>query len=276
MLEYLAAFAKLALYAGSLTSAGTVLAWASLRRKAADALVPRGVAAGAGVALAATIAGGLVLLMRLGGDYSLGTISAVFGGPVGIAFALQVVGSGTLLVLANALRLDSALAAAAAIALLLSFGITGHAAGDSWPLGAVAFIHVGIAAWWLGALGLLLDATDRFASAPLAALVSAFSRLAVRVMALMVLAGAVLSVALADASNERWLTPYVGNLSLKILLAATALGLATYNKFRVTPRLASDHAAAARLRRTIVLEIVCIAAVLAATAWLVTFNPPQR
>ena len=92
----------------------------------------------------------------------------------------------------------------------------------------------------------------------------------------LVAAGILLVFTLVDFSRPDWLSPYAQLLALKVALAAGVLGLAAYNKFRLTPRLsAGDDAATGALRRSIELELFVIVCVLAATAILTTYTSPH-
>jgi len=72
-------------------------------------------------------------------------------------------------------------------------------------------------------------------------------------------------------------TPYVQWLSVKVAFALGALGIASYNKLRLTPRVAAKDAAAAKtLDRAIVAELIAITCVLLATAILTTYHSPDE
>ena len=72
-------------------------------------------------------------------------------------------------------------------------------------------------------------------------------------------------------------TPYGQLLAVKLLLFAPLLGLAAYNKLRLTPALEAGVAGAgARLRRSIRLEALAVLAILATTATLTTVAAPER
>ena len=93
----------------------------------------------------------------------------------------------------------------------------------------------------------------------------------------LLIAGIVLVFVLVDFARRPWLTPYVELLAFKIGLVVVVLGIASYNKFRLTPRLtAGDPAAVAELRKMIDVELVVIAAVLMTTAILTTYLSPQE
>jgi len=276
-LDLLAALAKLLLFAGALISAGTALAWASLgdRLGGTEPLAPRLVRRGAAVAGGASVAGVVVLLLQLGGDLDGPTVAAVLASPTGLAAGLRIAGAMLLLAAARG-PARRTLRLLGAGAMLLSFGVTGHAAAAAALAGVVAAAHVAAAAWWLGGLLLLRRACLSLSAEALAALVGRFSRLALPVVGGMAAAGTVLVFVLVKPTLDAWLTAYGLNLAVKLALAGAALGIAARNRTRLAPRLASGGVAASgALRRALALEIALVAGALAATAWLTTFHSPH-
>lgn len=278
MLEALAALAKLLLYAGSLSGAGGAFAWASLgpRLGPVAKLAPLVIATGAGIALAASVATILILIQRLGGEFSPPMISAVIEGPTGIAAGLQVSGSLLLIVFARGKGWTWVARVVGGGLVVASFAVNGHAAAVDLVSGIVAFIHVMAGAWWLGALLLLWPACRQLTGASLDQLIRAFSRIAMAVVTNLLLAGVLLILTLVDFSHAPWLSPYGQALACKVGLAGLVLGLALYNKAQLTPRLADgDGSAALALRRSIAVEIGLLAAVISATSFLTTYTSPH-
>ena len=72
---------------------------------------------------------------------------------------------------------------------------------------------------------------------------------------------------------------YVQSLMMKILLFAGMIGLATLNRFYLSPSLersldAGDYSMAATvLRRSVVLESTCAVIIVCLVAWLGTLSP---
>ncbi len=67
---------------------------------------------------------------------------------------------------------------------------------------------------------------------------------------------------------------YQQRLLIKLIFFAALLGLAAYNKLRLTPLLRRDFdRGVGRLRISIRIEIALAALILAATAWLVATGP---
>lgn len=102
------------------------------------------------------------------------------------------------------------------------------------------------------------------------------------VVATIVITGLVNSWFLVGIDNVRTLaTNFYGQLLLaKLALFAAMLGLASLNRFNLTPKFeqsiaAEDHQSAlAALRLSLIVETGCIVAVLGIVAWLGTLAPP--
>jgi putative copper export protein len=276
MLDLLAALAQFALYAGVLCAVGGVLAEATLRPPPASELALAWlVRIGATLTIVATFAGALVLLFRLGSNFDEPTISAILMSSVGAAGGLRVTGA-VLLLLSRAVAQDTfvrgmRLSYAGLIA--ASFLFSGHSAAEAMALGLIACAHISLAAWWVGALIAMERACTNAAVEDTAQLVRRFSRWAVIAISALVIAGIIIIVALIERPIS--FTPYLQVLAVKIAIAALVFALATYNKFRLTPRLLSHDAQAAHaLRRAIQIELVLIGGVLATTAVLTTYQSP--
>ncbi|HKQ84350.1 MAG TPA: CopD family protein [Steroidobacteraceae bacterium] len=277
MLDALAAAVRALLYAGVLSMVGFVLAELTLRpSRAMVEWLDRMTRRAAALTISACVLGTFVLFLRLGGQLDESTVSAVLTSSVGAATGLQLAGA---LMLLFAVREPSSSpvgrAGNAAIA-VASFAFNGHAAVVGFAEGLVAAAHVAAAAWWLGALFLMLHERVhepmRFA-----ALVRRFAVLALRIVGALVIAGLMLVVILVDFDRDPWFTPYVRTLAIKIAIALTVLALAAYNKLRLTPSLLSGDASAARaLRTTITAELLFIGAVLITTAILTTYTSPHE
>lgn len=276
MLDIAAAAIRLLLYLGALGSAGTVLAAVSLRRglgnvaKSSWAFVwPSAV-----VLAFASVLNALVLAARLG-DFSGPTLSAILSTRVGAAAGMQFMGAILLLSVRKAGVIRTMVGLAGAGAVFASFGVSGHASAVSVGTGIAAFVHVGAAAWWFGALLLLRESCRCLSRSDMVLLVRSFSRYAMAIVGVLVAMGVGLIVVLVDLSQPDWFTSYVLTLVLKIAFVACLLGLAIYNKICLTPRLpdGSRHGVRA-LRVSITVELIVIRAVLATTAWLVTFYSP--
>ena len=170
-------------------------------------------------------------------------------------------------------RIVSALAL---LAVGLSLAASGHAAtAEPQALTRPAmFLHgIGVA-FWLGALAPLAALVCRPQGAPLAVL-NRFSRIAVPVVAVLVLAGLGLATVQLGSFGALVGTNYGLILLTKLVLVAVLLELAALNRFRLVPALARDPQATRPLARSVLFECAAAMALLAVVAgWRLT--PPPR
>jgi copper transport protein len=168
------------------------------------------------------------------------------------------------------------LSALAMIGVGLSLAASGHAATapPQWLMRPALFVHgVGVA-FWAGALAPLV-ALARRRDAGLLAAVNRFSRAAVPVVGLLVLTGLVLAIVQLESFAALIDTNYGIILSVKIALVVVLLGLAALNRYRLTPALALNPSNTPPLVRSILIECIVVAAILALVAgW--RFTPPPR
>jgi copper transport protein len=175
-------------------------------------------------------------------------------------------------------RLSTAALASGAVAAIGALALTGHAASAAphWLTVSAVALHALAMAFWLGAFWPLRVVLAREARSVAAAVVARFSRLAVGAVLLLILAGLVLAAVQVETLAALVTTDYGRLLLLKLAAVAALLGLAAWNKRRLTPRLAAgDDAAARLLRRSIGAEMAVAAAVLALTAALGQTVPPR-
>jgi putative copper export protein len=276
MLEACAAIFRALLYGGVLSCAGVVFAERSLSRPELSHFAARIARRSGWLAIAATLAGALILVLRLGGQFDATTLSAVLNSGFGAATAMQLAGAGMLLAsledpTARTMRLASALL------MTLSFALSGHAPAVDLANGLLVFVHTSAAAWWVGSLWLLRYACNQLDFAIISVAVGRFSALAVILVGALVFAGLMLIRTLLNFDQLPELSAYEQTLAIKIGIVAAVLGVAAYNKFRLTPRLAArDATAVTSLRSTITVELVLIGAVIAATAILTTYTAPPE
>lgn len=277
MLDALAALTRAVLYAGLLSGAGAAFAAVTLHGSQSDAdFLAKLMRRGALVTIVAGLFNALLLIFRLGGQFDQATLSAVFLSSVGAATCLQLVGAILLLASPGSDPLGQGTRLSNAALAMSSFGFSGHGAADGFFAGVVACLHVSAAAWWIGSLWLLQHACAQSETGDIAILVRRFSGIAVKVIGGLVAAGVILILALIDFSNATWLSPYAQILAMKIGIVVLVLALASYNKFRLTPRLAQgDAAAISALRKMIRIELGFIGAILATTAILTTYFSPN-
>lgn len=277
LLDALDALLKAFIYTGVLSCAGAVFAQMTLRPPPDSTLVLSQLARrGAVLTIFAVLASAGCLFLRLGAEFDSATLSAVFLSSVGAAMCLQIAGAGLLLLGATSDDSAGATQLSNAAVVTASFAFNGHAAANGLTTGIVAFLHVSLAAWWVGSLWVLRDACSGKESTALAALLTRFSAIAFGLVGGLIIAGLLLIGALVDFDRDPWLSGYGQLLAVKIGIAVVALTLASYNKFRLTPRLQmADSPALHVLRRMIGAELVCIALVLATTAMLTTYTSPH-
>jgi copper transport protein len=278
MLELFAALAKLTLYAGSFVGAGVAFARMSLGGCLGPSgdVAPKLMAVAGAAMLAAVSAGAVILIARLGGQVDSTTLSAIWETPAGPAIALQLTGATLLLLSAHTKGAMRVFQLGSGVLALASFGVNGHSASVSVLTGVIAFLHVCAASWWLGSLLLLREAVHVLPEPDLALLVRRFSMFAIVIVGCLVAGGAFLTLTLFDFGRSEWLTPYTQALSMKFVLAVSVLGIAAWNKFLITPRIAAgDGKGAQQLSQSIGIEIGLFASVFVATAWLTTFNSPH-
>lgn len=154
-----------------------------------------------------------------------------------------------------------------------SFALTGHtseAAHAGWLRGLVA-LHVGIAAYWIGAVAGLYGLARTADPQLLTRAAVHFSASAVWLVPLMLPAGALLVWGLLpDLAALR--TPYGGFLLAKVSGFSALIVLAAMNRLRHVPALAAGapaairRAAIRRFKHVLVAEYVLLGSVLAATA----------
>jgi putative copper resistance protein D len=243
--------------------------------------------------------GFLVLLASMSGnplgspDWEMGR-SILFETAIGTAWQIRMAALSIALVaavsrLSGDLRLI-AVALAGAVA-LSSLVWTGHAGANEWSLGLVHkisdIVHLLAAAIWLGGIaGFLLlmrkpagIEDSRIAIGQRA--LEEFSRVGTICVIAIAITGLVNSQILVGYSNISGLfgSTYGQLLLLKLLLVGVMLTLAAKNRWQLTPSLKAAMAdgdpglAIAALRRSLLIEGVAAAAILALVAWLGTLEP---
>jgi putative copper resistance protein D len=164
-----------------------------------------------------------------------------------------------------------------AVALAATPALSGHAAGSP-RLSTLAVVgdtlHVLGAGAWLGSLAIAMVtvAGRRRATGPgaVAAVIQAFSPVALAAAAVVVASGILASWLHMDAVASLWTTTYGQLLAVKILLFAFVVALGAFNWRRVTPHLGSDGGvrqlrASARAELAAALLVLLVTAVLVAT-----------
>jgi copper transport protein len=265
-------FAQALFYAGTLAVVGLVL-FGRLIHPQASGTGRHGLRLAAAVA----VGGGVVAVACRGcalaatGPLAPAALLAGWTSPLGARVGLA--GAGLVLLVAGGDRWPwPALGLAAALA---AFPLAGHmaAAEPGWAATPALVLHVGLAAFWLGAFWPLLRLLrgDPAAAVPV---VERFSRAATIAVPLLLATGIFLATRQLASPSALWAGRYGLLLSLKLALVVGLLALAARNRRRLTPALAAGMPGAARrLRRSIVAEIACAGLVLLVTAHLSTTSP---
>jgi copper resistance protein D len=159
----------------------------------------------------------------------------------------------------------------------IAFTLTGHTSvnAERAILAPALLAHILIGMFWFGSLVPLWLVSTRETQATAANVIEAFSRTAVWVVPLLLVAGLLMTAILVPG----WSTfgqPYGELLIIKLILFAGLMVLAAANKRRFGPGIAQGlPAAARRFRAAVAAEAVLIAVVLAVTACLTAFFSPE-
>jgi copper transport protein len=273
---------RMFLFAGLLVAAGTALSSVAVF---SPALRGSGVAMHERLRAAAVeqrafvllVAGGCVLFAAgVAGVVRHTDWSTRFGAAYGTGLVVAFVAGlcAALSAFSRELRLVAILAALALVAVP---SVAGHAldAGRPWPNVVVDMAHVGAAAAWTGALVALLAVVPGAARA-LGAGGSAFARRAVArasdvaLVSVAVLAGTGVARAWFEVGAVRhlWDTGYGRALLVKTVLLGALVAVGWVNRTRLLPveRLAG-------MRRTVPVELVLVAGIVVAVAFLTQLRP---
>ncbi|GAA1017378.1 hypothetical protein Aple_033060 [Acrocarpospora pleiomorpha] len=271
-----------------LTAFGLFIAEPSVRRSAAFARrVRRTRDALAAAAVFGAVA--LVPLVKLWQDgagvgdlFSASLWPAALSAAPAAAAALLAVGTVIALV---AVRRELPVVAAAGAALALgSLAVVGHTRvyGPGWLVLAADLLHLATAALWFGGLlGLcLLFVPDRHHKvAEVASAVGRFSGAALWLVAGLGASAVLLWWRIADSVDSLWTTGYGRLVLVKLVLVLAVVGVAAWNRYRLVPSMHSGarrEATLGALRRTVGIEAVGLAVVVAVTGVLVSQTPREE
>ncbi len=225
----------------------------------------------------------------IAGDGMTGMADASAWGIVGRsglmgATAMRIVGGGVLLVGTRGFvrwshdREHVGPLLLGAAALLLSFQFTGHTA-TSTPTLLVRIAdaaHVGAAAVWTGgvvALAAVLAARRRRGDDP-SLVVGRFSVAATGAVALVGVAGSALAFVELDSIGQLLTGGYGRVLLGKLAIVAAVAAVGAFNHTRLVPAIVGgDQRAAARMQRTMRMELALFPVAIALTAILVRMSP---
>ena len=279
-----AAFTKAIVYAATLGASGavffTVYCRALLRDKE-RAVIRRLIGV---LAVLGTAASGLRILLICGsmGSSVPSMFDASFAGMIlsggeGRATGLRIAGLLFTSFAVSKSPIFRAPAVAGALIASTSFAWIGHV--HAVPMSAaptlILCLHLLCAAFWLGALAPLWVIAGGGNEQQISASAARFGMLALRVVALLLAAGASLLWMLISDASQFWRSDYGYMMAAKLISVALILGLAAWNKLSLTPRLLKRHPGAIKsFRRSVSAEIFLGALILTITAALTTLSGP--
>ena len=197
-------------------------------------------------------------------------------GPANIA---RVVGLALLaLSLDRATKLNTIGAGIGAALALASFAFGGHTSiHPLWfVLAPLLLVHLTAAAFWFGALWPLYAAAGDGPPQRAGLLVNQFTRLAMRIVPLVFLAGLIMSVLFVRSFAEL-ATPYGAMLIAKTVGFGACMALAGVNKGRFAPAVgAGDERATRSFRGIVTAEWTVIMVILVATAVMTSLYAPEH
>jgi len=163
------------------------------------------------------------------------------------------------------------------LGLLASLGWVGHAAmdeGAAWIGHELnQTVHLLAAGLWLGGLAPLAWVIRHFEVAMARDALRSFSRMGYVAVAALAVTGAVNALLLVGSLGAMFGTPYGRLLTFKILLFVTMVAVASFNRFRLAPRISEDPAALRRLGQSVALEQGLWLSVLGIVSLLGTWPP---
>jgi copper resistance protein D len=210
--------------------------------------------------------------------------------PVGESLAWRVAGfslalfgsSGALLARQGVSKLANALLAMGVIALGTSFSLIGHSTElNFWAQGLVV-LHILVIGSWLGSFYPLwrmcssasTSSSSGVGLSDLKAVMDKFGQLGVMIVSLVLATGAALVWMLFDSPMELIDSDYGRAILLKLSLIVLILLIAALHKFILVPKLESplsveaEHSARIKLKRSIAIEAMIGALILAVTVML--------
>lgn len=233
-----------------------------------------------GIAAAASIARIALLGGSMSGDFS-GMFDGEFTGMIlrsgeGDATGLRLGGLAIIALSLPHRRWQSAGGVGAVLA-AISFAWIGHAHAmrpSTLPT-LLLCLHLTCAAFWLGALPPMLMIAKDSDTARIAAIAARFGKMAIAVVALLILAGVGLLWLIIGNAGEFWSSAYGRMMATKLSMVALILSLAAFNKLHLTARLSRGDAGATVLfRRSVKAEMALGGLILVVTAAFTTIVGP--
>lgn len=197
-----------------------------------------------------------------------------FGVSAAIACASLVLGLLSLLGRGSAQRLMSC---AALIGVGLALASTGHAANapPTYLTRPAVFLHgVGLA-FWIGALAPLALALTEYRGRA-GGVLARFSRWIPFAVSALLASGVLIAVLQLTRLDALWTTDYGQILLVKIGLLSALFALALWNRFWLTPQIASGRDRARSLMRGSIVAELALALAILGVVGLWRFTPPPR
>lgn len=220
----------------------------------------------------------------LGGDLASAfdpyLLKVVLGTPPGLSALVATAGLALMLVIERVpAAVPPVIRVVPPVVVILSMTLVGHATSRGVLTGMLLSLHLAGIGYWLAALlplrRMCVAPMDDPASddpvAELATLAEEFGRLALVLVAMLVVAGLCYAALLLGSFDALFSTAYAQVLLVKMALVSGVLGLAAVNKFRLVPALrVGTGRATERLRRSIEIEIGIAGPIFLATSLLTT------
>ncbi len=148
--------------------------------------------------------------------------------------------------------------------LLASFSQVGHFAEAAWGGKLAVTLHIFAVSLWIGSLCPLWIISRTADTPTLRSSMELFGRLAVFIVSVLVICGAIMSILLVKDFHTLISTGYGRGLLVKLVLVSALLLLAASNKWLIVPRLNQDGFRQ-RLSRAIVFEMLVAGFILGVT-----------
>ena len=277
-------FAKAAMYAATLVAAGAIFFLAycnTLLREEQRTVIRRLIGILIGVAALLSVCRIALLSGSMSGDvtgmFDSSFARMVLGAGEGRATGARFIGLCLALLALSPIPVLRGPAILGGIIAATSFAWIGHvhALRPNIVPGLLLCLHLLGAAFWLGALPPLWVIVAGGNEPQIAAAAARFGKLALRVVALLLVAGVSLLLMLISSPAQLLTSDYGRLMSIKLLAVAVLLGLAAWNKLQLTPGLfGREKRAAVLFRRSLAAEISVAAFILMITAAFTSLTGP--
>lgn len=284
LVTWLSICVKALAYATTLIAMGSVLSILTLRRlPAPEVQALRRLAAfcAIGAAVFSLLRIPLRASFLMGGTWQGATepmmVTMVWDSPLGFSIAVRLVGLALICAILLPKRLGRPLATVGVILVAASFVLRGHALEEPrLVLATLITLHILGLAFWIGAFAPLYRLSGNLEGTVAGQISHDFGRLAMWVVGGLTLAGGATLWQLTGNLLGIFFTPYGQFVAIKLGVFLGIIGLAAWNKLRLTPALLRQEQGAGRhLRLSIRAEALLVALVLLITAVLTTVSAPE-